>query len=72
MDQLQAELCMEMATWQLLYVLARDRIEDRSRGDNNMVDILSGCGASDKEIAEQLFVRDSSVRQAQVYLLSRV
>ena len=63
-DQLQSELCMERATWQLFHVLARDRSEDEEEGEREG-QVLGGRGASEKELAVQLFIQDSSVRQAQ-------
>lgn len=66
-DQLQSELRMEMATWQLLYVLSRDRaVEGEATVEDSLMEVLLKQGTSDKEIADHLFTRDSSVRQAQV------
>lgn len=66
-DQLQSELRMEMATWQLLCVLSRDRAEEgQTTGEGSLAGVLWREGASDKEVADHLFTQDSSVRQAQV------
>ena len=64
MDQLLSELCLEKATWQLLHILANDCSEQEGRGSQETL-MLGGDGGSDKELAEQLFVQDSTVRQAQ-------
>lgn len=57
---------MEMATWQLLHVLGRDRLEGGGRPEEQRVpERLGGEGKSDKELADQLFMQESSVRQAQ-------
>ena len=64
-DQLQSELRMEMATWQLLYVLSRDRVEEGETREASLVEMLWREGTSDKEVADHLFTQDSSVRQAQ-------
>ena len=61
-DQLQSELCMERATWQLFHVLAHDRRDDEEKEEPPRLD---NCRASDKQLAELLFLQDSSVRQAQ-------
>ena len=63
-DQLQSELRMEIATWQLLYVLSRDRVEEGRVSD--VMETLEREGTSDKEVADLLFTQDSTVRQAQV------
>ena len=63
-SQLLSELRMEMATWQLLHVLARDRVGEGGAETGPEVR-LGSEGASDKELADDLFIRDSSVRQAQ-------
>ena len=62
-DQMQAELRMEVATWQLFHVLGRDRMEETT--DDMMLDVLGENGLSDKEIADQLFARSSFIRQTQ-------
>ena len=65
-DQLQSELCLEMATWQLLHILAQDRHEEEDKRSQETT--MIGNGASDKILAEQLFAQDSLVRQAQACL----
>lgn len=65
-DQLLSDLRMEMATWQLLHVLGRDRLEGGGRAEEERVpERLGGEGKSDKELADHLFMQESSVRQAQ-------
>lgn len=65
-DQLLSELRMEMATWQLLHVLGRDRLEGgRGAEEERAPERLGRKRESDKELAERLFIQDSSVRQAQ-------
>ena len=60
--QMLTEIHLEMATWQLLHVLYTDRV---MAGGEDMMEEEEGR-ASDKEIMEKLFARDSSVRHAQV------
>ena len=63
------ELHLEMATWQLLHVLCKDRMMvevDGGEEEEDLMAVEGGQRPSDKEIMEQLFARDSSVRQAQV------
>jgi nuclear pore complex protein Nup107 len=64
-DQLQSELCLEMATWQLLHILAEDRSEEEGRGSQEVL-LMVGDGGSDKTLADRLFAQDSCVRQAQL------
>lgn len=65
-DQLLSEIRMEIATWQLLHVLSRDRVEEGGRAEEEQGgQRLEREGASDKEQADHLFTQDSSVRQAQ-------
>lgn len=64
-DQLLSELRLERATWQLLHVLGRDRVEEGRAEKDREGGRLVGEGASDKELADNLFKQDSSVRQAQ-------
>lgn len=65
-DQLLSELRMEMATWQLLHVLGRDRLEGGGGAEEERApERLGRKRESDKELAERLFIQDSSVRQAQ-------
>lgn len=63
----QAELWHERATWQLMHVLAHDRLEEEEeeKGATKPI-LLGGDRASEKELAEQFFVHDSRVRQAQL------
>lgn len=65
-DQLLSELRLERATWQLLHVLGRDRVEEGRAEKDREGGRLVGEGASDKELADNLFKQDSSVRQAQL------
>jgi len=58
------ELNLERSTWQLLHALYSDRVTEGQ--DEEMVTELLPAGQSDKEIAEELFIKDSIVRQAQI------
>ena len=66
-DQLQSELCLEMATWQLLHILEEDRSEEEGRESLEVL-LTVGDGDGDKTLTDRLFARDSCVRQAQASL----
>ena len=55
---------MEMATWQLVHVLCSDRVTE-GMGEEMVTELLGQDGASDKDMVDEYFTRDSNTRQAQ-------